>query len=298
MTATERLVDVADGLRLCVEDLGPADGVPLLLVAGLGMQLTSWPDDLCALLRAEGLRVVRFDNRDVGRSSRWPGPPPSRRELLLRRFTTPGYDLADMADDMRALLRALGLASAHVLGVSMGGMIGQTLAARHPEAVRTLVSLVSSTGARRVGAPARSTVLRMLRPPAPDPDAAVERAVAFFRHIGSSGFPYDEDRIRLEARRAYDRGHDPAGTSRQLGAILRSGDRTAQLARVRAPTLVVHGDRDRMVHPSGGRATARAIPGARLETIRGMGHDLPRGAWPELVRLVAGHVRAHEGGRE
>jgi pimeloyl-ACP methyl ester carboxylesterase len=286
----ERPIELPSGVTLCTEERGPRDGRPLLLVAGLGMQLHSWPAELCDALAAEGLRVVRFDNRDAGRSSRSPQPPPGRRELLLRRIRPGRYDLGDLADDALGLLHALDLAPAHVVGVSMGGMIGQTLAARHPEAVRSLVSIVSSTGDRRVGQPARSTVLRLLRRPAASRDEAVERAVAFFRHIGSHGFPFDEERLRAEAGRAFDRGHDPAGTSRQLAAILKSGDRTAELARIRVPTLVIHGDRDRMVHPSGGAATAAAIPGARLETIAGMGHDLPRETWPQLVRLIVAHV--------
>jgi pimeloyl-ACP methyl ester carboxylesterase len=288
----ERLVELPSGIVLCVEERGPADGRPLLLVAGLGMQLTSWPDELCDALAAHELRVVRYDNRDVGRSSRVDQPVPSRRELVLHRIRSDRYDLGDLAADALELLRALALLPAHVVGVSMGGMVGQTLAARHPEAVRTLTSIVSSTGARRVGQPARSTVLRMLRAPARDRDASVERAVAFFRHIGSHGFPFDEERLRSEAIRAFERGHDPGGVERQLAAVLKSGDRTAELAQIEAPTLVIHGDRDRMVHPSGGAATAAAIPGARLETIRGMGHDLPRETWPELVRLIVQHVDA------
>jgi pimeloyl-ACP methyl ester carboxylesterase len=256
------------------------------------MQLHSWPAELCDALAAHDLRVVRYDNRDVGRSSRSPQPAPSRRELVLRRIRPDRYDLGDLADDALGLLHGLGLAPAHVVGISMGGMIGQTLAARHPEAVRTLTSIVSSTGARRVGQPARSTVLRLLRRPAATREEAVERAVEFFRHIGSHGFPFDEERLRVEAARAFDRGHDPAGSARQLAAILKSDDRTAELARISAPTLVIHGDRDRMVHPSGGAATAAAIPGARLETIPGMGHDLPRQTWDELVRLIVAHVDA------
>lgn len=287
----ERLVELPSGIVLCVEERGPADGQPLLLVAGLGMQLTSWPEELCDALAAHDLRVVRYDNRDVGRSSRVAQPVPTRRELLLRRIRPDRYDLGDLAEDALGVLRALKLLPAHVVGVSMGGMIGQTLAARHPEAVRTLISIVSSTGARHVGQPARSTVLRMLRAPARDRDAAVDRAVAFFRHIGSHGFPFDEGRLRAEAARAFERGHDPGGVERQLAAVLKSGDRTAELARIVAPTLVVHGDRDRMVHPSGGAATAAAIPGARLETIRGMGHDLPRETWPDLVRLIVAHAQ-------
>jgi len=291
---TERPVELPSGIVLCVDERGPAGGRPLLLVAGLGMQLTSWPEELCDALAAHDLRVVRYDNRDVGRSSRIAQPVPSRAELLLRRIRPDRYDLGDLAEDALGLLRALGLAPAHVVGVSMGGMIAQTLAARHPEAVRTLTSIVSSTGGRRVGQPARSTVLRMLRAPARDRDAAVDRAVAFFRHIGSHGFPVDEERLRAEAIRAFERGHDPGGVERQLAAVLKSGDRTAELARIAAPTLVVHGDRDRMVHPTGGAATARAIPGARLETVRGMGHDLPEGAWPTILDLIDKHARSSD----
>jgi pimeloyl-ACP methyl ester carboxylesterase len=179
----------------------------------------------------------------------------------------------------------------------MGGMIGQMLAARHPEHVRSLVSIMSSTGARRAGWVAPSTLRRVFSPPPRDRDAASDRAALMFRHIGSHGFPFDEASVRDRAARAFDR--DPraaAGTARQMAAILKSGDRTSELRTIRAPTLVVHGDRDLMVHPSGGRATTAAIPGARLVTVPGMGHDLPAGALPKLAELIADH--AHSAGRE
>lgn len=291
-SAGERLVEVGGGITLCYETFGSPGGRPLLLVSGLGMQHISYADAFCEGLAGRGLLVVRFDNRDVGLSTRWPSPPPTIRQLITRRFPPRQYDLGDMACDAAGLLRALDLAPAHVVGVSMGGMIGQTLAARHPELVRSLVSILASTGGGRVGQPAPTTLRRLLARPAPGRDAAIERAVAMFRHIGSHGFPLDEATLRLEATRAYDRAYDPAGAGRQLAAVLKSGDRTSELARIRAPTLVIHGDRDRMVHPSGGRATAAAIPGARLETIAGMGHDLPTGAWPILIDLIAAHVDA------
>ena len=288
----EQLVDVGRGIRLCWQGIGDPADPPLLLVAGLGQQLVSWPVELCEGLAAEGFHVIRYDNRDVGRSTRGSTPPPTNRQLLLRRFAAGQYTLDDMADDAAGLLDALGRAPAHVVGVSMGGMIGQTLAARHPGSVRSLVSIMSTTGARRVGQPARSTLRMLLRKPPRDRDEAVARAIAMFRHIRSRGFPYDEERVRTMAGIAFDRGFNPAGTGRQLAAILKSGDRTEALRAIRAPTLVIHGDRDRMVSPTGGRATARAIPGARLETIQGMGHDLPAGACPTIVRAIAQHARA------
>jgi pimeloyl-ACP methyl ester carboxylesterase len=172
----------------------------------------------------------------------------------------------------------------------MGGMIGQMLAAEHPELVGSLVSIMSTTGARRIGRAAPSTLRLMFSKPVFERDAAIDRTVRMFRHIGSHGYDFDEARVRELAGLAFDRGHHPAGTARQLAAIVKSGDRTAALRRISAPTLVVHGDRDRMVHPSGAKATARAIPHARLETVHGMGHDLPAGALPEITRLVADHA--------
>ena len=288
----ERLTDVGRGITLCWQGLGDPDDPPLLLVAGLGQQLITWPPEMCDALAAEGFYVIRYDNRDTGRSTSATTPPPSTRDIILRRFPAGQYTLDDMADDAAGLLDALGRAPAHVVGVSMGGMIGQMLAARHPESVRSLVSIMSTTGARRVGQPALSTMRLMFRKRPHDRDEAVLRAVAMFRHIGSRGFPYDEERVRAIAGAAFDRGFNPAGVARQMAAILKSGDRTAALRGIRAPTLVIHGDRDRMVHPTGGRATARAIPGARLETIHGMGHDLPAGACPTIVRAIAQHARA------
>ena len=288
----ERLADVGRGITLCWSALGDPADPPLLLIAGLGQQLVGWPPELSEALAAEGFHVIRFDNRDSGRSTSMAVPPPTTGRLLTRRFAPEQYTLEDMADDAAGLLDALGLAPAHVVGVSMGGMIGQMLAARRPDAVRSLVSIMSTTGSRRVGQPAAPTLRMLARRPPRSRDEAVERAVEMFRHIGSHGFPYDEARVRRVAGIAYDRGFNPAGTARQMAAILKSGDRTAALRAIRAPTLVLHGDRDRMVHPSGARATARAIPGARLETIQGMGHDLPAAACPTIVRAIAQHARA------
>ena len=286
---TERTVDVGRGISLAYEEFGT--GEPLVLVAGLGQQLHSWPAAFCEQLAERGYRVIRFDNRDVGKSTHLRFKPPSPAAILRRRWSPDQYDLIDMATDTVGLLDALELADVHLAGASMGGMIAQTVAARHPDRVRTLTSIFSNTGARRVGRPALSTWLMMASRPARTREEAQARAVRIFRHIGSHGFPFDEAWVREEAGIGWDRDPSPAGTARQLGAIFRSGDRTPGLRAVTAPTLVIHGDRDRMVHPTGGAATVRAITGARLETIPGMGHDLPRGAWPRLLDLIDSHAR-------
>lgn len=289
----EQLTPVGRGIKLCWQGFGDPSAPPILLVQGLGTQLIAWPAELCERLVDAGFYVLRYDNRDIGRSTRLAEvPPPTNLRLLAKRFDPGQYDLDDMADDAAGLLDALELAPAHVVGVSMGGMIAQMLAVRRPDAVRSLTSVMSTTGARRVGRPAHSTLRLLLSKPARDRDGAVERSVRMFQHIGSAGFPLDEARLRLLAGLSFDRGFNPAGSARQLAAILKSGDRTAQLRQITAPTLVIHGDRDLMINPTGGAATAKAIPGARLETIAGMGHDLPAGAWDRLAELIIGHARA------
>ena len=292
--AAERLIDVGRGIELCCRIDGDPSDPPLLLIAGLGQQLNVWPARFVNALAAEGYRVIRVDNRDVGRSTRVVAPAPRPRQLFMRRLDARQYTLADMADDTAGLLDALETPAAHIVGMSMGGMIGQTLAASSPQRVLTLTSMMSTTGARRVGRPAISTYRRMFGPPPRSREAAANRLVSIMRQIGSSRFAFDEPEVRAIALAAWDRagGANPAGISRQLGAIVKSGDRTAALRQITTPTLVIHGHRDRMVHPSGGRATAAAIPGARLETIAGMGHDLPAGACERLVKAIAEHARA------
>lgn len=296
--ADEQFLDVGRGVTLCWTSAGAPVDPPVVLIGGLGQQLVAWPQALLDALVAAGLHVVRFDNRDIGRSTHLRDvPPPTTPRLLAARFVPAQYTLAEMADDAAALLDGLDLAPAHVVGVSMGGMIAQSLAARRPDAVRSLVSIMSTTGAKGIGRPATSTLRLLLARPSRERDAAIDRSVRMFRHIGSSGFPFDEPWIRTVAGLAFDRGHDPAGTGRQLGAILKSGDRTAQLRTIDTPTLVIHGDHDRMVNPSGGAATAAAIPGARLETIPGMGHDLPAGAVDRIATLIVEHARAADAAR-
>jgi pimeloyl-ACP methyl ester carboxylesterase len=258
-------------------------GEPLLLIMGLGMQLLSWPDEFCAALVEHGFAVVRFDNRDVGRSTHLSrAGAPSLAGVLARPRSAAAYRLADMADDAAAVCDAIGWTSAHVVGASLGGMIAQALAIGHPERVRSLTSIMS-TPSPRIGRPRLGALAALVGPDAHDRDQAGARMVRVFRAIGSPAYPPDETWLRDIGRRAFDRGHDPAGVRRQLAAILASGDRRAGLSRVRVPTLVLHGDADPLVRLPGGRATAAAVPGARLVVYRGMGHDLPRALWPTMI---------------
>jgi pimeloyl-ACP methyl ester carboxylesterase len=239
---------------------------------GMGFQLVHWPDAFCSSLAARGFQVVRFDNRDAGRSSHVDAP----------------YALDDMADDACLLLDALDVSAAHVVGASLGGMIGQVMAVRHPARVLSLASLMSTTGARGVGRTSPRVFLVALRRSG---DVA-ERRVRLFQTIGSTGFEQDEAWIRSVSRVAFERDPDGrAGRRRHHRALRRAGDRTASLRSVVAPTIVIHGSADLMCAPSGGRATADAIPGARFELIDGLGHDLPPGAWPRLIHAIVENAR-------
>jgi pimeloyl-ACP methyl ester carboxylesterase len=289
----EAMAKVGD-VELCYETFGDERDPALLLVMGLATQMLGWHEDFCAALAERGFFVIRFDNRDIGRSSRMPGRPPTLKQLMLRDRDAAGYTLDDMAADGVGLLDHLGIERAHVVGASMGGMIAQTMAARHPERVLSLVSIMSNTGALASGQPALRTYPVLLRPRPRDRDAFIDATVHTYAVIGSPGFERDEEDLRRMAGQSFDRGHDPASAGRQLAAILASGDRTPLLRQIKAPTLVIHGTDDRLVRPSGGRATARAIPGALLMMVKGMGHDLPRAAWPQIVEAI--HANATRAG--
>jgi pimeloyl-ACP methyl ester carboxylesterase len=279
----EQFATVGD-VELCYETFGDPSDRPLLLIMGLGTQMIGWHEDFCAELVEHGFYVVRYDNRDVGRSTRFDGvAPPKTAELLTRRPRQLAYTLRDMADDAAGLLTELGIESADVVGASMGGMIAQLLALHHPDRVRSLVSIMSTTGARWVGQPAAAVYPFFMKALPKDKEGYIERGVKLFGVIGSPGFPRDEAEIRDLLARGYDRGPSAAGTMRQLGAIADSGNRTRDLARIEVPTLVIHGTKDRLINVTGGKATARAIPGAELELIEGMGHDMPREVWPQLI---------------
>lgn len=278
-------------IELCYETFGDPGDPLMLLVMGLGTQMVAWRPEFCEQLAGHGFRVVRFDNRDIGRSTRVGGRPPTALQLLTRSAKAGRYTLADMAQDAAGLLDCLGAERAHVVGASMGGMIAQTLAARHPERVLSLASIMSTTGHRFKGQPHLKLYPLLLRRSPVERAAFVDHVAGVFAAIGSPGFDRDEQEVRAVAQESFDRGHDPAGGARQLGAIVASGDRTQELRSIRAPTVVIHGTADRLVRPSGGRATARAIPGARLVMVDGMGHDLPRGAWPQVVQAIVENAR-------
>jgi pimeloyl-ACP methyl ester carboxylesterase len=289
----ERFAEVGNGITLCYETFGDPTHPPVMLIMGLGTQMIAWDTRFCQELAGRGFFVVRFDNRDTGRSTRLDGAPvPRLHEIALRRIPRQPYKLADMALDTVGLMDVLGLPTAHIVGVSMGGMIAQTVAARHPTRTRSLTSIMSNTGARWTGQPALKTYPVLLGTSPGDRDAFIEHGARMWALIGSPGFERDELELREMIALSFDRGASPAGTARQLGAIIATGDRRRELRAVKAPTLVIHGEADKLVSPSGGRATAKAIDGARLVTIPGMGHDLPRAAWPQIIGAIAQHAQA------
>jgi pimeloyl-ACP methyl ester carboxylesterase len=286
--SSELFAPVATGIELCYQTYGDPAGEPLLMVMGLGCPMIWWDPELCSMLARRGFYVITFDNRDCGRSARVAGRV--TRRMLVSAFAgrrvRPPYRLSDMAQDAFGLLDHLGLDSAHVLGASMGGMIAQTMAIQEPARVRSLTSIMSTTGKRSVGWSHPRLLPALLRPLRPGVDAYADSSVAMWNMIGSPGYPRPEEQTRDLARRTFDRGITASGTMRQMLAILTQPNRSPRLHGVRVPTLVVHGLADKMVHVSGGRATAAAVPGAELLLIEGMGHDLPTGLYETLVDAV------------
>jgi pimeloyl-ACP methyl ester carboxylesterase len=287
-------------VELYYEAMGDGDGVPLLLVMGLGAQLVSWPDEFCMALCDRGFRVVRFDNRDVGLSTKFDDQPVD----VLAAITTglrgepvaAPYLLSDMASDAAVVLDAVGWADAHIVGASMGGMIAQAFALAYPQRTRTLTSIMSTTGDHDVGQP-HPEVLSVLTEAAPDErDAVIEQAVVSSQLIGSPGL-VDEEQVRERAGRAYDRCYYPVGVGRQLVAILASPSRSDGLRELDKPALVIHGEVDPLVDPSGGRRTAEVLPDAELLMLPGMGHDLPESLWPQVVEAITA-LAARSGGPE
>lgn len=289
-------VKVSTGMEIAYETAGDPSDPPVLLVMGLGFQLIHWDDEFVEGLVRRGHYVVRYDNRDAGESTHLhDAPPPDLMAAFGGDLSSASYSLMDLADDAVGLLDALGLDSAHLVGISMGGMIAQEVALRHPERVRSLTSIMSTTGDPAVGAASQQALAMVLRPPPADRDEAARLSVEAWRVWKSPAYPRDEAFLEDRARRAYDRGFDPVGVTRQLLAILAGGNRSARLADVRVPTLVLHGDADTLVDVSGGRATAERIPGAELVVIEGMGHDLPPGVWDQVNDAITGLVQRAEG---
>lgn len=294
--AEDHFADLPNGLRMCYRSYGERSRPTIVLIAGLGLQLLSWPMELIEGLVAEGLHVLTLDNRDIGRSSHLTQPPPARWRLLLRMVPKDHYQIRDMADDVAHLLDALKIPQAHVLGMSMGGMIAQNLASQHASKVLSLTSIFSTTGNSRVGFAAGSTLLRMLFRRTPTTlQAAQDSYVRMMRHIGNPKVPGIEAAWRAYVTQAWQRinaQQAQQGYERQIAAIVASGDRSAHLYRIDTPTLVIHGDKDRIVHPSGGAATARSISGAQMLTLMGMRHQIDASITPQLLHLIIEHIRA------
>jgi pimeloyl-ACP methyl ester carboxylesterase len=274
-------------IEICYETFGDRGDPAILMIMGLGTQMVAWHDEFCAQLAGRGYFVIRFDNRDIGRSTHLDGAPtPSLLQLAVRDKRAAAYTLADMASDSVGVLDHLGIDKAHIVGASMGGMIAQTIAIRHPHRTLSLVSIMSNTGGFFAGQPALTMYAVLLKPSPRDRDGFIEHGIDLFTKIGGSGFEPDIEDLREIATRSYDRGHDPQGSQRQLAAIIADRDRSPQLRRLTIPAAVIHGADDKLVRPSGGRATAKAIPGAKLLEIKGMGHGLPRGAWDQIIGAI------------
>lgn len=288
----ERLAKVGE-LELAYETFGdPADPAALMIM-GVGSQMIQWPVGLCELLAARGYHVIRFDNRDCGHSTKLAQPAPPLGKVIRGEVSEVPYGLHEMAGDAVGLLEALAIERAHVVGASLGGMIAQRLAIDHPGRVLSLASIMSTTGAPGVGTPTEAATEVLMSRPATERQAYIDGAVAARKVLGSVDGLRDDDLVREVATRAFDRGIHPDGTARQLAAIIASPDRTPELRRIQAPTVVIHGSIDPLIGLSGGEATAAAIPGAQLVVIDGMGHDLPPGSWVQIVdALVANFARA------
>jgi pimeloyl-ACP methyl ester carboxylesterase len=285
----------ANGIDICYEIFGEAGAEPMLLIMGLGAQMIQWDDDFCRQLAGRGFRVIRFDNRDIGKSSRMAGGKRlTAFELLKLKFlkipVAAPYRLRDMAEDVVGLMDALGIQSAHLVGASMGGMIAQEIAISFPQRLRSLTSIMSTTGNPKVPPPTPEAAAVLMAPPPNTKEEYFERFAQTWNVLRAGSFPQDEALDRARAERTYERGLNPAGAGRQLRAILASGSRKARLASVIAPTLVIHGTVDPLVHPAGGKDTAASIPGAKLLMIEGMGHALPIPMWPQIIDAIDAHA--------
>jgi pimeloyl-ACP methyl ester carboxylesterase len=281
----------ANGIDIHYETLGDAADPPMLLIMGLGAQLIAWDDELCQQLAGRGFHVIRYDNRDVGLSTKFDDTPePDTMAVLQGDRSSVAYSLDDMANDAAGLLDALGIRRAHIVGVSMGGMIAQLLAIDHPDRVLSLASIMSSPHHPSIGGPTPQAMELLMQPPPTEREAVIAREVETTRTLGSPGFPFDEERTRRRAAAQFDRAFSPAGVARQVGAVVSAADRTERLSSVDVPTVVIHGDKDQLVTPTGGEATAKAVPGATLLVIEGMAHELPPGAWTTVVDAVVANA--------
>jgi pimeloyl-ACP methyl ester carboxylesterase len=288
----------ANGIEIFYDDIGDPNAPALLLIMGLGTQMIGWPEAFCGRLADRGFRVIRFDNRDIGLSTKIENAPKINIQAAFLRALAglrvpAAYNLDDMAKDAIGLMDALGVARAHIVGASMGGMIAQIVAAKHGARTCSLVSIMSTSGDPKLpqAKPAAAAMLTATRPPRSDREASIQFGMNVYRAIGSPGYPAPEPELRAKVERAFDRSYYPIGVSRQMLAILASGSRVDLLKTIRAPTLVLHGEDDPLIPVEGGKDTVRLTPGASLKTIRGWGHDIPTALIPTLVEAIAVHCQ-------
>ncbi|MFX0205697.1 MAG: alpha/beta fold hydrolase [Candidatus Hodarchaeota archaeon] len=283
-----------NGIEITYDTFGDSRAPPMLLVMGLGAQMTMWDETFCKEIAANGYWVIRFDNRDVGLSTKFDDAGiPDLMEMMMKvqqgESVEAPYTLLDMANDAIGLLDALKIETAHVVGASMGGMIAQTIAIHYPERVCTLISIMSSTSNPELPQPQPEAISILITPPPSDRAEHIEESVKIWRFLNGE-LPFDEEFVRKRSALAFDRSYYPMGTGRQLAAILASGSRKEELNNVKAPTLVIHGDADPLVHVEGGKETAEVIPGAKLLIIEGMGHSIPAAAAPRIIEAIINHA--------
>ena len=285
-------------IKMVFQRFGDSALPPVFLIMGGGAQMINWPEGFCMELASRGLQPIRFDNRDAGLSTHFSDAPiPDFLAVQSGDFSTVSYTLSDMAADIVGLMDALGFDSVHLVGASMGGMIAQTVAIEYSERVRSLTSMMSTTGNPSVGQPDYSVLSGLGAPPGEDRQGYIDWQVRSLKAIGSPKYPLDEVYAAENAGRAWDRDHDPLGMLRQAVAVLKSGDRTEKLRSLHVPTLVIHGESDKMVDVSGGRATAAVIPNAELVTFEGMGHGLPSKLWSEFANRIDDLIHGVESSR-
>jgi pimeloyl-ACP methyl ester carboxylesterase len=281
----------ANGIDICYETFGDAKDPALLLVMGLGAQMILWDPEFCELLVEKGFHVIRYDNRDTGLSTKIEGKEPNLAAAMAGDASSASYTLYDMAADGMGLLDTLGIAKAHVVGASMGGMIVQAMAIKHPERILSMCSIMSTTGARDAGQAKPEAMAALVAPRPETRDGVIEASVTTGKLISGGGFPFDEELAKRRAGEAFDRANYPIGMTRQLVGIMATGDRTDALKKVRVPTVVIHGADDPLVTLSGGQATAAAIPDAKLVVIPGMGHEIPAGVRPQIVQEIVTNTK-------
>lgn len=287
----------SNGIEICYDIFGSPDAEPIFLIMGLSAQMVLWDDEFCQQLAQRGFRVIRFDNRDIGQSTKLSGGKRiSPMDILKMRFfgilPQSTYLLRDMAQDTTSLMDALGIRSAHVVGVSMGGAIAQEIAINFPDRIRSLTSIMSTTGNLKLPQPKREAMALLMSAPPKSKDEYIMMFARNWKILRQGSFPQDELKDRDRAERCYARGLNPAGVGRQLRAILASGARNQALAKVRTPTLVIHGTVDPLVRPEAGKDTANSIPGAKLLMIEGMGHAMPIPMWPQIINAITDHAKA------